>query len=270
MPEGDTIFRIAHRLRGLLVDQPIRSERWRERPPEGWRLSGAQVATVEARGKHLLLHLDDGRALHSHLGMTGSWHLYRPGEAWRKPTRRAALSFEIGSVVVVCFSPKTLEVLSPDGLRRHAHLRRLGPDLLGPEPSRNEILDRFRTQAAAPVGVAIMNQTVVSGVGNVYKSEVLFLCGVAPQTPVAQLNDQQVWKLVAEARRLMKRNVTGYPRQTRFAGERRRLWVYGRPGQPCYRCGTRIEMLRQGDLGRSTYWCPKCQQVGQAPACHRP
>jgi endonuclease VIII len=259
MPEGDTIYRAATRLRPILEGQPVERARARWDQIDAASLVGHTVTGVEARGKHLLFHFDDGRALHSHMGMTGSWHIYRLGEGWQKPEHRAAIVLEGPQYLVVCFTPKTLELLSAAALRRHPYLQRLGPDLLGGQLDEAEVLRRFRTHDVTPIGEAVMNQTIACGVGNVYKSEVLFLLHIDPLAPVGTLSDEQVLAIVRKSRELMQQNLEGYPRTTRHALDGRRVWVYGRSGQACFVCGTAIELFRQGDLGRTTYWCPKCQ-----------
>ena len=144
MPEGDTIYLAATRLRPLLEGQVVQRAESRDLQSAVESLVGERIARVEARGKHLLFHFDDGRALHSHMGMTGSWHIYRPKETWQKPPSRAAVVLECPLHVVVCFSPKTLELLSKAGLRRHPYLQQLGPDLLGGPPDDTEVLSRYR------------------------------------------------------------------------------------------------------------------------------
>lgn len=262
MPEGDTIYRSADRLRRALVGEQIVDASCHnprvERPLPAERVVGQTCVRVEARGKHLLMHLGSGDAIHSHLGMTGSWHLYRPGEVWQKPTHYAAVALATEPWKAVCFTPPTLELLTRDQVRRHRQLSRLGPDLLDPDFNATEAVSRLRRAAAAPVGVAVMNQQLVCGIGNVYKSEILFLEQLDPFAPIGQLTDEQLHRLLDRARMLMQRNLSGMPRQTRFRGDVR-LWVYGRLDEPCLKCGQRIQMRRQGEAGRTTYWCPTCQ-----------
>ena len=259
MPEGDTIYRTAARLRPVLQDTVIETAHSRDQVLAADSLNGLMVTSVEARGKHLLMHVSDGRCIHSHMGMHGSWHLYQRDEPWRKPERLSALVLETAAHSVVCFNPKLLEVLTRDGLKRHRWLSRLGPDLLAGTLDESEVLRRFRTQTAVAIGEALLNQSVVCGIGNVFKSEVLFLTATHPTTPVTRLDDQQVLKIVREAQRLMLRNLDSHPRRTRFGPGRQPHWVYARAGEPCLRCDTRIKITRQGDLGRTTYWCPDCQ-----------
>jgi len=222
-------------------------------------LVGRTFSAVESRGKHLLQHIDDGHTLHSHLGMHGSWHIYQPGQPWQKPEKSAAVVIDVPDTVFVCFSPKTLELLTATQLRRHPHISRLGPDLLDEDFDYDEALARFRVHDPTPIGQAVMNQTIVCGIGNVYKSEVLFLCRTNPFVPVSQLSDDEVLQIVKLALDLMSKNLEGYPRRTRFGLDRQNHWVYGRRSKPCFVCGTRIQISRQGDQGRTTYWCPKCQ-----------
>ncbi len=261
MPEGDTIYRTAASLRPAIEGRVIRQARLRDRQFEPERLAGATIASVEARGKHLLMHLATGGAIHSHLGMTGSWHIYREGEAWRKPAHYAALELQFTSddLLAICFSPKLLDLLNADQLRRHPHLVRLGPDLLAVEFDVPKAVARFRRHNAKPLGEAVMNQTIVCGIGNVYKSDLLFLLGYDPFADVARYSDGELAAMLDKARRLMRRNLTGAPRQTRFRGDGGRLWVYGRSGAACYKCGAIIQLRRQGEAGRTTCWCPECQ-----------
>jgi endonuclease-8 len=263
MPEGDTIHRTASRLGTVARGQEILRAR------SGWpgldaaSLAGRRVESVEARGKHLLLHLEDGRAVHSHLGMTGAWHVYGRNEPWQKPASRAGLVLELAAHDCVCFSPKLLELLTASGLRRHPQLQSLGQDLLGGPWDEREAVAAFRRHGAAAVGVAVLDQTIVCGIGNVYKSELLFLNGICPLDPVGRVADEAILRLLRSARVWLARNLDRSTRQTRFALGGPRHWVYGRGGQPCLRCGARIRVVRQGEQGRTTYWCPGCQPAAQ-------
>lgn len=267
MPEGDTIHRTATRLASVLPNAVVVEASDNRRFVDAAQLVDASFEKVEARGKHLLMHLTDGRVIHSHMGMTGSWHVYQKGEPWRKAPRWAALTMlvHVGdqrtSYVVVCFSPKTLELLTSTQLRRHRHLNQLGPDLMLDRFDREKILQRFRVHNITPIGEAVMNQTIVCGIGNVYKSETLFITQTNPFIRLADLSDEQTLAIAKTAQQLMHKNKVGYPRETRLSVDGERLWVYGRQGQPCFQCGHAIEMRRQGDLGRSTYWCPQCQTL---------
>jgi endonuclease-8 len=261
MPEGDTIHRAATRLKAVLDRQTIVRAESRWLGPRVSSIQGREIKEVEARGKHLLIGLGDGQVIHSHMGMTGSWHIYRLAEPWLKPAHRAALSLECKQVCVVCFTPKLLEILTATALRRHDYLNRLGPDLLdGPSPDQ-EILARFRQANSMSIGEAIMNQTIVSGIGNVYKSEVLFTLRLHPQRLVNDLTDEQLLQITHKASELMAKNLNGRPRTTRYSLDGGRFYAYGRSGEPCYTCGAPIRLIRQGDLGRTTYICPECQNI---------
>jgi endonuclease-8 len=191
--------------------------------------------------------------------MTGSWHIYRPGEPWRKPTQYAALILSINRLEVICFSPRLLALLTADQLRRHPHLTRLGPDMLDPEFDMAAAIQRFRVRNHLPLGEAVLNQAIICGIGNEYKSDLLFLMGFDPLAPVARFGDDELTRLLQKARALMLRNLNGRPRRTRFGSDAGRLWVYGQAGKPCPKCGAIIKLRRQGDAGRTTFWCPDCQ-----------
>ncbi len=267
MPEGDTIYRAARSLRPALEGRRIVAASGWDRFVDATELDRQTVDRVEARGKHLLFHLRSGSAIHSHMGMTGSWHIYKKDQPWQKPLRQAALVLKTDqNYSIVCFTPRMLEVLSATELRRHRWLNRLAPDLLEPDFEASdieEILRRFQVHRNTPIGEAIMNQSVICGVGNVYKSEVLFLLGLNPFAAVKEMETDTLKSLVTESRRLMRRNLDGRPRQTRFGmnGRPGHKWVYGRSGDACHKCGETIRMRRQGDLGRSTYYCATCQNV---------
>jgi endonuclease-8 len=264
MPEGDTIFRTATTLRPHLEGRTIQSATAERDDLKPDSLGGRTVASIEARGKHLLMHLDDGRAIHSHMGMTGSWHAYGRGEPWRKPQERAQLQLHTDNAVIVCFTPKLLELLTHNELRAHPWLARLGPDMLAGEFDEAEALRRFRFRNDLPIGEAVMNQTVVCGIGNIYKSEVLFITRVDPFVRVDKLTDEMLLLILRKARSLMMSNRGTHARRTRLRGDGRNHWAYGREGEACYECGAAIVIRRQGDLGRTTYYCPQCQATSHA------
>jgi endonuclease-8 len=216
---------------------------------------------VSPQGRRIAGHSPGPSTLciHSHMGMTGSWHVYRPGEPWRKPTHYAALQLAINSLEVICFSPRLLELLTADQLRRHPHLTRVGPDLLSQEFDVDAAIARFRAHNHDPLGEAVMNQAIVSGIGNIYKSEVLFILQFDPFAAVAKFSDDELRRIVAKARYLLRLNSGGPNRTTRFGSDAGRMWVYGRSGTPCPKCGAVIRLRRQGEAGRTTCWCPDCQ-----------
>jgi endonuclease-8 len=271
MPEGDTIFRTAEVLRAALVDRRITAARAQARPglrrvPDLSRLVGATVTRVEARGKHLLIGFDSGLTLRSHLRMSGSWHRYRPGETWRRPARQASAILETAEAVAVAFNTPVVELLTDADLRRSRALTTLGPDLLGAEFDMEEAIRRLRERDGEQLGNALLDQRAVAGIGNVYKSEVSFLQGLDPWAPVAAFEDGELTATLRTARRLLQANTRGGARVTTGSGMRGQgLWVYGRAGRPCRRCGTLIQLRRQGDLARQTFWCPRCQPSRATP-----
>jgi endonuclease VIII len=264
MAEGDTVLATAVRLHEALAGRVLARTDFRVPAFATVDLSGQVVSEVVSRGKHLLMRTDGGMSVHSHLGMDGAWRLYDPGERWR------GRSFEVRGVLVtdrrvaVGHRLRRLEVIriSAEG----AVLGHLGPDVLGPDWDEVEALRRLTASAERPLGEALMDQRVMAGPGNVYKSEVCFLARVDPRTPVGDVEDAAA--IVHLMKSLMERNRAGGRRVTtddlRRGGE---LWVYGRAGRPCRRCGTRIRSFSQGPEGegRITYRCPGCQ-LNTAPA----
>jgi endonuclease-8 len=276
LPEGDTIYKAAQALRPLLVGQTIQAARARTPGPMIERVVGSRVEQITTSGKHLTIHFDNGLALHTHLRMGGSWHRYSPGERWRRPPSQARVVLEVPGHVVVLFNAPVAELVSERVLERHPALSSLGPDLLGPSFDLDEALTRLRA-CDLPIGEALLDQRVVAGIGNVYKSEVLFLERLDPWTPVTALEEARLRSVLLTAERLLRANVrAGAPRITTTNSNsdsgaepslRSPVWVYARAGRPCFRCRAPIQARRQGrDLPRLTYWCPTCQ----SPAASRP
>lgn len=278
MPEGDTIRRTARTLSRALVGRVVTGYHSREPAAAADDLLGRAVVAVEARGKNLLLRFDDGRVLHSHLMMQGAWHIYRPGERWWQPSGRAAVVIETGAhsdaaapsspdqggFVAVCFDTTRVALLDERQLARAPELASLGPDILAEVFDAPGALERFREAGALPIGEAVMLQHLTAGIGNIYKSESLFVARVNPWTTVAELGDEGTLRVLLAARALMQDSLQrGRRRISSFNPSR--TWVYGRSGEACSVCGTTIELSRQGDLGRTTYFCPSCQPPS-APA----
>lgn len=265
MPEGDTIFRTADVLRRALVGGIVRRAHAQPGPglarvPRLAGLVGAAVETVEPRGKHLLIGFSDGRWLRTHLRMRGAWHRYRVGEHWRLPAARATAWLETDDAVAVCFDCADIELLSSAEVARHRGLGSLGPDLLAPGFAADEAVRRLLASPGRPLGEALLDQRAVAGIGNVYKSELCFIEELSPWEPVASVAPDALLRLVSTARRLLAANVGGGRRVTTgVARPGSSLWVYGRAGRPCRRCGTLILGRRQGEQARMTYWCPRCQ-----------
>lgn len=268
MPEGDTIHRAARRLDDALADATVNAATGvpaADLDP----LEGTTVRSVEALGKHLLIGTTCGTLLHTHMAMTGSWHLYRPEEAWQKPARNATLVLHVtsprhGALDAVGFSIPTVVVGNEAVLRKRPPLIDLGPDLLGARWDLDAATARVLAQGSRPIGAALLDQRVVSGIGNVYKSEVLFIERIDPFASVASLGSDAVRRVLSRTRRLMQANLRGGMRKTTAPDVRARAYVYERSGLPCLRCTQRIGMRRQGEHGRSTYFCPVCQSVASS------
>ncbi|MDP3233766.1 MAG: DNA-formamidopyrimidine glycosylase family protein [Myxococcales bacterium] len=265
MPEGDTLHITANTLRPALVGKVVRRIDFARLAGDSSILVGTTVIEVEAEGKNLLVRFDNGLVLHTHLKMPGIWHLYRPGEAWRRSPSAARVVLEVDGFQAVCFSAPVVRVLEEASVRRDRQLANLGPDLLAETFDAGVAVSRLRALADWPLGVAVMHQAAVAGIGNVYKSELLFLEKLNPFEPVSSVSDEALAALLERARDLMQRNVArpGQKRTTRFEGksDATRVWVYRRKGMPCFRCGTTIRMKRQGEALRSTYFCPTCEGV---------
>ncbi len=265
MPEGDTIWRTAARLRPALVGRPLRRFEAprllgdRPRP-------GVEVEEVEAVGKHLLVHFAGGLSLETHMRMTGSWHLYRSGERWRKPRHLLRCLVEVPDWEAVCFSAPVVRTYRRDG-RRNAlgvaddPVAHLGPDLCAEGADLDEAVRRMGQVPEPPTTIAevLLDQTVAAGIGNVYKSEVCFVCGLDPFTPVGDVPPALRRQLVEVAADLLRRNLVT-SRRTTTVGPPGSLAVYGRARQGCPRCGTPVRVVRHGAQARSTYWCPECQR----------
>jgi endonuclease VIII len=264
MPEGDTILRTARTLTKVLAGAALTGASSPLPQIAASSLVGLGVSRVEARGKNLLIHFDDARVLYTHMRMTGSWHVYRTGERWQKPERLARVVLENERFVAVCFSAPVVELLSARQVERHPVLAGLGPDVLSPGFDVDEACRRLRERPELSLGEAVMAQAAVAGIGNIYKSETLFLCRADPFARIADTSDPSLRRLLAKARELMSRNTQGAGRRTRNTLSTERYWVYRRAGRPCRRCAGEIRMRGQGTARRSTYWCPTCQAGGPA------
>ncbi len=261
MPEGDTVHSIANFLRPRLVGSTLDGGEARDLPE--LRLGGRRVEAVTARGKHLWMNLDDGTSLRSHLGMWGSWHVYARDESWRKPRRQMALRLDVGADTFVCFNAEEVELVRLGSVREKELHARLGPDLIADDVDFAALPARARELLPpdAPLADVLLDQRLAAGVGNVYKSEVLFLEGIAPDLCLADCPDDVLARAFETAATWLRRNVDTMSRVTRPEGRGNgdRLWVYGRAGLPCHRCGRPVRERRFGRGWRDTYWCPACQ-----------
>ena len=266
MPEGDTVHRIARVLGAELPGQTLTALELHDRGavPE---LAGRVIETVEAMGKHLLIGIAGDWTLRVHLGMHGRWLRKHPEEP--RP-RRWTVVITAGDVAYVCEGAYRAELLRTSALRAHPRLARLGPDLLADPPLIDEMVKRARLPGYGEreIGDAVLDQRIAAGIGNVYKSEVLFECRIHPRTKVRELTDKQLTTIFGTAAKLMRLNLltrrrTSVPLRRREQPSSQRLWVYMRAGKPCLDCGTPIERFLQGDMARSTYFCPTCQRRGE-------
>jgi endonuclease-8 len=276
VPEGDTLFRTAEVLRRALLGDRVLSARGRPGGAQLTRLAGSRVESVTAQGKHLLVGFDIGLTLHTHLGMKGSWHRYAPGERWRRAASSAVAVLETGRSVAVCFAAPRVELLDSRALAIHPQLSGLGPDLLVDQPDVDAALARLRAhdRPGWTIGEALLDQSCVAGVGNVYRNEVLFCTGLDPFMLVGAISDAILRRVLAMSSALLRANLGGGDRVTlpdalgappgASAGLRpgSDRWVYRRTGRPCRRCGTRIRSQALGRPPRTVHWCPVCQ--GQA------
>ena len=267
MPEGDTIHRAAAALRIALVGKPIVSfdapRLVGPRPDQG-----RVIERVESHGKHMEIVWDDGLTLHTHMRMTGSWHLYRIGEAWRRPAHQVRVLIEVNDWLAVCFNAPVVETYRHFDRHRHPGFGPLGPDLCKTDSDLDECINRLYhyQDQSMPIGEALLDQHVVCGVGNVYRCESLWACETYPFASVAQVDADLCAQLVTTAARLLRANLN--IAQDPTLGTRRvidsgfgpqGLGVYGRNGQRCRRCGDTIEVRRTGEHARLLYWCPGCQ-----------
>lgn len=262
MPEGDTIHRIARVLGRELAGRDI-GKLYLHDQGEITDLAGKRVDKIEAIGKHMLITFDAPWLLRIHLGMKGGWRrLHVKQRARRTPTVR----IETGDAAYVCEGAYRAELIRAAALRSNPRLARLGPDLLADPPDIDEATRRATQPANSmrEIGDLIMDQRVAAGVGNVYKSEVLFECRVHPRTLMHQLSAEDVRGIYEKSAHLLRLNLltrrrTSVPLRRRATPSSQRYWVYLRVGKPCLDCGVRIERFLQGDMGRSTYFCPNCQ-----------
>jgi endonuclease-8 len=261
VPEGDTVHLTAKRLRAALAGRLLERGELRHPRLVEHDLAGRTVLDVASVGKHLLMRFDDGMSLHSHLRLDGSWHLYRPGMRWQRPAHQARAVLETAERTAVGFALHDMELLPTSD--EHRLVGHLGPDLLdpawGPEHTA-EAVRRFTARGASELGLVLLEQRVMAGVGNLYRAEVCFLLGLSPWTLVRDVPDPAA--VVELARELLLRNADR-PQQstTGDLGRGREHWVYERGGRRCRRCGTRVRSGEQGDgvYARFVYWCPTCQ-----------
>jgi endonuclease VIII len=258
VPEGDTIHHAAHRIRAALLGKTL--DRVLAPHPRlafaRWpaQLTGRSLTAVQAHGKHLLLSFEGGLTVHSHLRMTGAWGVYSRGQPWRRAPSRAWLVLGAGDVEAVQFDGPVLELREDSRLRFDRALSSLGPDLLAESFDERALLARLQAGAGErAIGEALLDQRLIAGIGNVWKSESCFAAGVDPWRIAVQVPEERVLDLLRFARQGMRRcAIEGHQARPKS--------VYGRRGRPCLRCGAPILSRGQGDQNRVTFWCPSCQR----------
>ena len=277
MPEGDTIFRTARALGRALIAKPITVFRstypMLTRFHDDTPLTGQTVNEVESRGKWLLIHFSGGGTLATHMLMSGSWHIYRHGERWQLPRDRMRILLENSEYVAVGFSVPVAKMMRTAELLRALRIPPRAIDVLSEEFDAAEAARRLLKHRDEEIGDVLLNQAVMAGVGNVFKSEICFVTATNPFCKVAALDSERVAELIATARRLMKVNVLEDSNNAiaRYGGRKHRttneldisagLWVYGRGGEPCRQCGEQIRRCIQGPDARVTFWCQQCQPL---------
>jgi endonuclease-8 len=253
MPEGDTVWNAASRLGEALAGRVLTRSDFRVPRFATTDLTGQTVTEVVSRGKHLMIRTDKGLTVHTHLSMEGTWRV-RPAAERLRDSHRIRLVLANDQWQAIGHQLGTVEVLPTEHEDRV--VGHLGPDLLGPDWDQAEAVRRLRADPDRPAGEALLDQRNLAGIGNVYKSEVLFLRGIRPSRPIGEIEDLNA--VVTLARRMLDANKTRLDRVTTgVRGRGKQTWVYGRRGQPCQRCGTPIRWAEQDD--RITYWCPSCQ-----------
>jgi len=260
MPEGDTLHRLAARLSPKLLGQKVNRANNRAQG-ELEVIAGATVENIAALGKNLVIDLSGGWSFRVHLGIAGKCDTYPRGKPWRRSARSATLVIRTDAHDFVFFEAPQTKLVRTAHLRAIPGLVKLGPDLLGRTIDYEAIMARARQSGNADraIGEILLDQRVAAGIGNVYKSEILFIRKLDPWAPLSAIDDERLRGLFTLARDLMKKNMRTRWRTTRFLpGDRQ--WVYGRTGRACFRCRTKIESGRQGDQARNTYFCPRCQR----------
>jgi endonuclease VIII len=251
--EGDTILRLARRFEVTLLDEEVNAQapNPRGKAANVERLSGRTLESVDAHGKHLLLGFGE-LSLHSHLGMSGGWHFYRPRARWRRPRSSAWAVLSSGEWDAVQFGGPTLRVTTTSRLRRDPQITRLGPDILAEEFDVDAVIAAMRADPTRGLGDALLDQHLVAGIGNIFKSEACYAARVDPWRPAGGVSDEELHAVLEAARKQMLAAVE--------TGGRHRFRVYKRRQGSCPSCRGPISSRGQGDANRTTYWCPRCQR----------
>jgi endonuclease VIII len=248
--EGDTILRLARRFEATLVGETVRAAALSPRGKMAGveRLDGRRLESAQAHGKHLLLGFGEV-SLHSHLGISGGWHFYHHGASWRRPRASAWAVLSGGGWDAVQFGGPTLRVMSTARLRHDPQIAHLGPDILAEDFEPEAVTAAMRADPRRGLGDALLDQHLVAGIGNIFKSEACFAAKLDPWRPVGEVSDEDLRSVLSAARALMLEAVKSGRHPHR---------VYRRRGA-CPSCGGLISSRGQGDANRTTYWCPRCQ-----------
>ncbi|MGD0734746.1 MAG: DNA-formamidopyrimidine glycosylase family protein [Terracidiphilus sp.] len=277
MPEGDTIFRTARALGRALSGKTISGFRSTypllTRFHDDTPLTGQTVEQVESRGKWLLIHFSGGGTLATHMLMSGSWHIYRPGERWQQPRINMRIVLENSDYIAVGFRVPVAKMLKPGELARALRIPAPAIDVLSEDFNPAEVERRLLAYPNEEIADVLLHQEAIAGVGNVFKSEICFVVRINPFCKVSQLSPDQIKASIATAQKLVKANVLEDSGDTivTYGGRQRRtthesdptasLWVYGRDSEPCRHCSERIRRRIQGPDARVTFWCPRCQPM---------
>ena len=280
MPEGDTIFRSARALGRALGGRQITGFRSSypllTRFHDDTPITGQTVEGVESRGKWLMIHFSGGGTLATHMLMSGAWHIYRPGERWQKPPSQARIVIENSDFHAIGFNVPVAQMHTALSLSRQTRIPQAGRDLLRPDFDAEAAVRRILSYPGEEFADVLLDQRVLAGIGNVFKSEVCFVAGLNPFRKVAAIAETQVRQAVEIARRQLALNVLedspdaivtyrGMGRRTTNESDpSASLWVYGRKGEGCRKCGERILSRLQGFDARVTFWCPRCQPLSGA------
>jgi endonuclease VIII len=281
MPEGDSIYRAARTLNLALAGQTVTS--FESVLPHLSRVEvdqgvvGRTVEKVEARGKWLLMYFSGDLILLSHMLMSGSWHIYRPGETWKRRKYDMRVVIGTSKILALAFNVPVAEFHTAESLTRREGFKSVGPSTLAENFDEAAVIARLRSRPDLEIGVSLLTQSLLSGIGNIFKSEICFACGINPFRTVSDLTDDDLECLVSKARKFMLANVTEASgnkittyvpmrRTTGRANVSERLWVYKRTGEPCRQCGSAIVSRKQKFDARTSFWCPRCQPIGMKRA----
>lgn len=267
MAEGHAVIRWARALQ-VLVGEPLTAlhlpKRWGERA-EG--LVGQYLTGIETHGKVLLLHLSGGETLLCHAMQYGSWQIGEAGMELRKEAKYVRLRLVTTRHEAVFYHGPIIELLTPEELALNERLQTLGPDVMAADFDRDEAWARLHLpeNIDREIGDLVLDQRIMAGVGNIYKSEGLFLAKINPCRTAREIGRDEIERYWDAVIPLMWQGTESYGPTTTLPAEQQAQhpnefhWVYRRRGRPCFCCGTAIKRIEQGKLKRATFFCPVCQ-----------